>query len=57
MDPVFDKYQVPKETITMNKKVEKLRNELNLLAQKIKMLDAPNLPSEQSEEKIKNGQD
>lgn len=41
----------------MNKKVEKLRNELNLLAQKIKMLDAPNLPSEQSEEKIKNGQD
>lgn len=41
----------------MNKKVEKLRNELNLLAQKIKMLDTPILPSDQGEEQITKGQD
>ena len=41
----------------MNKKIEKLRSELNLLAQKIKMLDAPILPQEQSEEQKTNEQE
>ncbi|MCR5849652.1 MAG: DUF349 domain-containing protein [Bacteroidaceae bacterium] len=40
----------------MNKKVEKLRDELNLLAQKIKMLDAPALTPEQSEEQTADEQ-
>ena len=40
----------------MNKKVEKLRDELDLLAQKIKMLDAPVLPPEQSEEQTTDEQ-
>ena len=41
----------------MNKKVEKLRDELNLLAQKIKMLDAPVLPPEQNDAQTTDGQD
>ena len=41
----------------MNKKIEKLRSELNLLAQKIKMLDAPVVSPEQSEEQTPEGQD